>query len=812
MFTLVIGGVTLAVPIAAASIGAIPSIILIIFFCAVSMVTIGGMAESVTRSGGIRYGNAFIGRVVGDFLGSGSSALLTAVLTVFSFGLLLIFYIGISSTLEGSTGLPAELWLFVLFGIGLYFLSRGSLNVTVAFTFLFTIVNTILLLIIGLLALSKLNISYLTYTNIPLLNGQPFDPTLYGSIIGVIMGLFSAHMMVAVFGKMILERDPSGKALVRGHPAGILAAGIINIFWVIAVNGAVPPAELVSETGTSLVPLTAELGRLVGVLGAIFVVLSMGMGLIHFSIALFNLAGERLSPQRSKSLGRVGTFLVSLSPVILVFAIALWLSITGSGSFAGILGFLGILVDSLMIGIFPMILLLASRRKGELVPGVMYRFLGNRLLVIAIFLLYLFILFFHGLVIWQSPLAKAAGIIVGLLVIVLTIDMLRKKRFAPRMVAELRDDHREGHQSLLALVDSGETTDADLILTYKDGRELAAKTNTALNDFSRLQSLALQLPQSKSRELKVWVHQITPEGDIGTLPALSVLSSESQQEEIELSAAHDQKIMPLDNEPAKLETTLQKKVKSAAPCSLFGDANMSPEKKKTNQHDANGNSGSVNTPEAHEDPEITIAKLQTALAETKAANQRLDLAAHALRDITESVSITDMEDIVLFVNEAFCRTYGFQEEELLGKPIDIIRSPNNPPEVGQAILPATLQGGWQGEILNLRKDGSEFSVALSTSVVRTDEGQPMALIGVATDITMRKKEEETLRKQNAYLAALHSTTLGLTSRLDLKDLLRTLLCRAAELLDTAHGFLYLVEPFDYDESGTREVCLKRQVG
>ena len=222
----------------------------------------------------------------------------------------------------------------------------------------------------------------------------------------------------------------------------------------------------------------------------------MGLGLIHFSIALFNLAGERLSPQRSKSLGRLGTFLVSLSPVILVFAIALWLSITGSGSFAGILGFLGVLVDSLMIGIIPMILLLASRRKGELVPGVMYRFLGNRLLVIAIFLLYLFILFFHGLVIWQSPLAKAAGVIVGLLVIVLTIDMLRKKRFAPRMVAELRDDQREGHESLLALVDSGETADADLILTYKDGRELATKTNTTLIDFSRLQSLSLQLPQS----------------------------------------------------------------------------------------------------------------------------------------------------------------------------------------------------------------------------------------------------------------------------------------------------------------------------
>ena len=558
MFTLIIGGVTLAVPIAAASIGAIPSIILIVVFCLVSVVTIGGMAESVTRSGGIRYGNAFIGRVVGDFLGQGSSLLLTVVLTVFSFGLLLIFYIGIASTLEGSTGLPAELWLFLLFGVGLYFLTRGSLNVTVAFTFLITIVNTLLLLIIGLLALSQLNLDYLTYTNIPLLNGEPFNPALYSSIIGVIMGLFSAHMMVAVFGKMILDRDPSGRALVRGHPAGIVAVGIINIFWVIAVNGAVSPQDLAGETGTVLVPLTAQLGQGVGLLGSIFVVLGMGLGLIHFSIALFNLAGERLSAQRSKSLGRLGTFLVSLSPIILVFAIALYLSISGSGSFAGILGFLGVVVDSLMIGIIPVILLLASRRKGELVPGTVHRIFGNHLLVIVIFLLYLFILFFHGLVIWQSPLAKAAGVIVGLLVIVLTVDMLRKHTFAPRMVVELRDDRREDGQSLVSVVDCGELAAADLILKYENGREEAGNANTPLKGFARVSSVSLRLPQSNSRELKIWVHQLTAEGEIGNLPAISILRSGGQQQELELSASRDQAFVSLDDEPGELEIRLQK--------------------------------------------------------------------------------------------------------------------------------------------------------------------------------------------------------------------------------------------------------------
>ncbi len=207
-----------------------------------------------------------------------------------------------------------------------------------------------------------------------------------------------------------------------------------------------------------------------------------------------------------------------------------------------------------------------------------------------------------------------------------------------------------------------------------------------------------------------------------------------------------------------------------------------------------------------------VEELQIALAETTQAKQRLDLAAQALRSISEGVSITDMEDIVLFINEAFCKMYGFEEDELLGKRIDIVRSPNTPAEVGQEILPATLAGGWQGEILNLRKDGSEFPVALSTSIVHSEQGEPIALIGVITDITKRKQEEKALQRQNAYLAALHETTLGLIGRLDLKDLLGTLLSRAAELLDTPHGYLYLVEPFDSVEGDARESTLERQVG
>ncbi len=49
-------------------------------------------------------------------------------------------------------------------------------------------------------------------------------------------------------------------------------------------------------------------------------------------------------------------------------------------------------------------------------------------------------------------------------------------------------------------------------------------------------------------------------------------------------------------------------------------------------------------------------------------------------------------------------------------------------------------------------------------------------------------------KSNEYLAALHETTLGLISNLDLSDLLEALVSRAGQLVNTQHGFVHLVEP------------------
>lgn len=555
MLTQVIGAVTLALPIAVAGIGPLPGIALVVVIGLINMATMAAMAETVTRTGSIRYGNAFIGRVASDYLGNISSIILLVATTTFMVGLLLIFYLGISATLENATGIWAEAWMVLLFLAGLYFLSRGSLNATIALTIVITAINLGLLGLLALLAFTHFRLEHLLYVNIPFFNGQPFNPSTLAVLFGVIVGLYSAQVLVVVFGKMLLQRDPSGRAVIRGHAAGTGFAIIFNSVWVLAASGAIASPELIKQSGTVLVPLAAVAGPLVHILGSVFVVLTMGITFIHFSLALFNMVQERLPGHWANPHLR---FFLSSTPVLIVFLAAEILALTQAGSFAGILGFIGVIVDSLVAGIFPLLLLVASRRKGELTPGVFYRVLGHPLLVGGIYLLFLLNLLFHGLFIWENPVQRAIGIAVGLLMVVVTVGLMRRGAFGPRTVIELREDQRTEGQSWVAIISGGQPTLAQVALGYSEGEQLFQTARGEIADFDSLRYVHVHLPATPSTQLKVWAHRLTSAGDSGNLPTLVTIRYGSGEKTFDPKLSDGQIALPA-NESCRVEIQLSER-------------------------------------------------------------------------------------------------------------------------------------------------------------------------------------------------------------------------------------------------------------
>lgn len=64
---------------------------------------------------------------------------------------------------------------------------------------------------------------------------------------------------------------------------------------------------------------------------------------------------------------------------------------------------------------------------------------------------------------------------------------------------------------------------------------------------------------------------------------------------------------------------------------------------------------------------------------------------------------------------------------------------------------------------------------------------------LAQSIVQRRQADSELRQQNEYLGALYDTTLGIISRLDVDELLETIVERAEKLLSASFGWVYLVE-------------------
>lgn len=272
-------------------------------------------------------------------------------------------------------------------------------------------------------------------------------------------------------------------------------------------------------------------------------------------------AGSRLKAEGSQPsifsrLGERGRFYLSASPLVMIFLLVEWLFLTGRESFPGPISLLGTIVVSLIAGIFPVLLLVSSRRKGEFVPGVVYRSMGHPLLIMAIYFLFLASIFLHGLVIWQGPTERVGALFVGVSMLGMTIAMSRRGAFAPRVVVELREDLSEEGRSVFAITAGGQPVTADVRLIYPEDERCLQASTGEIPAFSSLRRATFQLPVTLAKELKVWAHTVASDGSSKGLPALLEVHCDDQAKQFDLKLAGGQALLPLTSEPCWLDITL----------------------------------------------------------------------------------------------------------------------------------------------------------------------------------------------------------------------------------------------------------------
>ncbi len=440
--TQTVGAGVLALPIALAGVGPLPGVALLVVLGLINTLTAAAVAETFARTGTVRWGAAYFGRVVSSYLGGPAGTMLAVSLAALAVVALLAYYVGLATTLAVTSGTPAVIWAAVLFVVTLGFTWSGRLEATVATALVVGGVNIAIVVVLSLWALTAVDRADLMYTAVPFVGGRGFDPGLLDLVFGVVLLAFFGHTAVGNGAHVVLQRDPSGRSLVRGTAAAMATALGLYALWCLAVGGAVAPARLLREPGTALEPLAEALGPGVLLVGSVFAILAMGMAAVQFSVGLHHQATEVLG--RVDRRGR----LLGLVPLAAVFVVVEVLLVTRRESFTGALGLVGTLTAPLLAGVFPLLLLSASRRRGGYVPAVTARGLGGptaRVLVAAVFV---GAIAAHAVVIWQAPVPRLAAAGVTLAVVAMAAWVARTGAFRPAVVVEVRRDRELGRDRL----------------------------------------------------------------------------------------------------------------------------------------------------------------------------------------------------------------------------------------------------------------------------------------------------------------------------------------------------------------------------
>ncbi len=155
-------------------------------------------------------------------------------------------------------------------------------------------------------------------------------------------------------------------------------------------------------------------------------------------------------------------------------------------------------------------------------------------------------------------------------------------------------------------------------------------------------------------------------------------------------------------------------------------------------------------------PKPTRQELEQRLAalEREAAchlhvEDELRLHGEIMANMAEGVYLVRAEDgIIVYANPKFEAMFGYEPGEMLGRPVSIVNAPTDqsPEETAAKIMAAlAAQGSWQGEVHNIRKDGSTFWCRASVNVFdHYRYGQ--VYISAHTDITAAKQADLALRK------------------------------------------------------------------
>lgn len=127
--------------------------------------------------------------------------------------------------------------------------------------------------------------------------------------------------------------------------------------------------------------------------------------------------------------------------------------------------------------------------------------------------------------------------------------------------------------------------------------------------------------------------------------------------------------------------------------------------------------------------------------------------AKLLENVNDAVIVTDLNYVVQAWNSAAQSIYGWSTEEIVGRPLPtFLQTEYLNDGISTAERMSMDSGGWHGEVLQLRKDGSRAHIFASIAQVTDVTGAPAGWVAINRDISEEKALGIALAQERAMLA------------------------------------------------------------
>ncbi len=174
-------------------------------------------------------------------------------------------------------------------------------------------------------------------------------------------------------------------------------------------------------------------------------------------------------------------------------------------------------------------------------------------------------------------------------------------------------------------------------------------------------------------------------------------------------------------------------------------------------------------------------------------NEDLAISDMVINNALEGIIITDVNNVIIRVNDSMIRMSGYSKEELIGHNPRIMRSEKHDNIFYQEMWEQIkLQGSWEGEIWDKKKTGEIYPKWMSIITINSKDGTVVNFIGISSDITKMKKAENDIQ-----LLAYYDSLTGIPNRTLFYDRLRTAILRSKRMNTCVALFFMDIDRFKY---------------